>query len=96
MAETIIQFIQNIAKKAGIQEGDKSLQHITGLLTDVSAVEIPDDLLELVRQVIAAVYEVADDIVKDLPAAKALDLVTKIVNAGVSVFNRLGVFSKPA
>lgn len=46
MAETIIQFIQNIAKKAGIQEGDKSLQHITGLLTDVSAVEIPDDLLE--------------------------------------------------
>jgi len=80
-----------------------ALKLIPVILSTIKGIEeiIPEggkgkDKLELVRQVIAAVYEVADDLVKDLPAAKALDLVTKIVNAGVSVFNRLGVFSKPA
>ena len=52
------------------------------------------DKLAFVQQVIAATYDVAGDLIKDLPGSKALEIVTRIVQAGVDLFNKVGVFKK--
>lgn len=78
-----------------------ALQLIPVVLAAIRAVEehvvitgVGKQKLTFIQQVVQAVYEVAGELVKELPNAKALEIVTRIVSAGVDLFNKLGVFQK--